>query len=180
MRKLIPIILVLLLVPAIGLADTNVTTNIYSTETVNSETNIYGNGTTNLAINGADYHDNKGVTEGDFWMISENYYKPWELGEDEFDLLQYIRDIVRKIVMPDIRQLQYQNQAYKIMLEDVYGDDFNSSYCRAKCEVAHKNRLSYVTCEDLKCTESPENIWYCYKKISNTTTVAPYKFDFNK
>ena len=113
-------------------------------------------------------------------VISRHFYEPWVLSKRDYNLLYYLVDIVNKVVMPQIRELHYQNEAYEYMLKDMYKDKFKEKYCEAMSNVGNEHKLEYVICEDLICRESSKNIWYCDKKINENVTVGVYRFDFNQ
>jgi len=178
----------LIAIPSIALADVNVTTNIWTDENVNIEANVNTTGNTTIEINGVPWkyepekwsQDRVGITRGVLGTLSKFFYTPWVLSPRDYYTLSYLVDIINKVTMPYIIELQYQNEAYRYMLEELYGDKFNEKYCWAKCKVGNKYKLEYVLCDELICREGPENVWYCNKQIDENTTVGIYKFDFSK
>ena len=86
--------------------------------------------------------------------------------------------LIHKVVDPDIVELQYQNEALRYMMKDIYGDQYDKEYCRAKCKVAFKHNLEYVMCNDVKCHEEQPGTWYCDKPLSADRWVGVYRFYF--
>ena len=64
------------------------------------------------------------------------------------------------------------------MMKDVYGDQYDEEYCRAKCKVAFKHNLEYVMCNGVKCHEEQPGTWYCDKPVSADRWVGVYRFYF--
>jgi len=186
MKKVIIILIGLLLLPSSILADVNMTTNIITNGNVRTETNINNNGNTTVAINGVvwDYEpelwsrDRVGITLGSFYDINQYFYMPWELSGRTFNLFKYVVNIIHKTVDPDIAELNYQNEALRNMMKDIYGDQYDREYCKAKCKVGFNHHMKYVMCEGLKCHEEQVGTWYCDKPVNEDKTVGVYRFYF--
>ena len=192
-KFLIALLVSLVFIPAIALADVNMQTNISTTGNVNAETNINAPNVS-IAINGVTWNeynpnyiaeneqkwskDRTGITLGQFSVISRYFYNPGELSSRDFNLLTYLVTLIHKVVDPDIVELQYQNEALRYMMKDIYGDQYDKEYCRAKCKVAFKHNLEYVMCNDVKCHEEQPGTWYCDKPLSADRWVGVYRFYF--
>ena len=146
MRKLL-VLISLLLLPVTALASVNITTDIETTGDVNTETNINSMGNVSVAINGVTWNeynpnyiaqhepfwnkDRVGLTIGQFSNMAKYFYMPNVLPRDDFNLLGYLVNIIHGVVDPDIAELQYQNEALRNMMKDIYGDKYDKEYCKA-------------------------------------------------
>lgn len=153
-----------MLIIGIVTADTNVSMWIKTNENVNSYTGIYGNGSKSVVIDGVNMTDvpyyiqrnerswrkDRRFDDNDlahfFKRTAKHILGIGGSGDEEINVARYlveaIKEVIRRTVMPILQDHEYRIQALENSMEEIASE----SYCQGKIEVMKKYNLSSVEC----------------------------------